>query len=645
MSWKDDLEPPHLDIAAYPYSPLRVLAGPGTGKTFALMRRVSRLLEEGEDPKDVLLVTFTRMAAKELVRKVSELGIEGGEDVTATTLHSFSFSMLQKEQVIETTHRTPRPLLKFEIEPLLHDLKHQGLGGIWDLRKNITAYESAWARLQRDEPGWAQSDEEKKFEQKLVSWLKFHKSMLIGELIPIALQYLRYNPESPYRIKFKHVIVDEYQDFNKAEQVLIIDLLAEDANQSIAGDDDQSIYGFKHAHPEGITTFDSFHQNTHDEVLIDCRRCPKSIVQIAKELISNNFERYPKELHEMPDSMDGEIQILQWTGQRKEAEGIAKIVKYYVETEGISPGEVLILAQRQSISDMISEELEKLNLEAINYYSDDVLKSNKIAQERFSLLNLIANPKDKVALRWWLGQGTPNWRATLYCRLREHCEQSGDSLYDALEKMSQGTLHIDRCQPLIDRYSKLIDIKTNIGDKVGIGLIDECFPEDIVGCSQLREITLGMVENDTTSKELLKRLREELIHPEIPHERSEIGIMSLHKAKGLEADLVIIPSCIEGLIPLIDETKTPNEQQEELEEGRRLFYVGITRTKKILILSTVLYMNPNTAKSMKIKHTASGNVAKVQSSTFLGELGPSCPRPIKGEEFIKITEKNASTGG
>ena len=134
-------------------------------------------------------------------------------------------------------------------------------------------------------------------------------------------------------------------------------------------------------------------------------------------------------------------------------------------------------------------------------------------------------------------------------------------------------------------------------------------------------------------------------HPEIPHERSEIGIMSLHKAKGLEADLVIIPSCIEGLIPLIDETKTPNEQQEELEEGRRLFYVGITRTKKILILSTILYMNPSMAKSMKIKHTASGNVAKVQSSTFLGELGPSCPRPIKGEEFIKIKEKNVSTGG
>lgn len=632
MSWNDDLESPYLNVAAYRGSPLRVLAGPGTGKTFAIMRRVSRLLEEGENPKDIFLVTFTRMAAKDLVRKVSDLSIEGGDDLIATTLHSFSFSMLQKEQVIETTHRTPRPLLKFEMEPLLHDLKHQELGGIRELRKNIISYESAWARLQHDEPGWAQSDEEKKFEQKLVSWLKFHQSMLIGELIPIALRYLRYNPESLYRKKFKQVIVDEYQDLNKAEQVLI-DILAEDANLSIAGDDDQSIYGFKYAHPEGIIRFDSFHPNTHDEVLVDCRRCPKSIVQVAKELISRN-NRYPKELNEMPDSIDGEIQILQWKGQRKEADGIAKIVRYYVENEEISPGDVLILAQRQSIADMISEELRKLNLEAINYYNDDILRDN-IAQERFTLLGLIANPEDRVALRWWLGQGSANWRAAPYSRLREHCEQSGDSLNDALEKMRRGILHLDRCQPLIDQYSRLIDIKANIGDKVGIGLMDECFPEDMTECSQLRKIALEIVEKDTTSKELLKRLREELTHPEIPHERSEISIMSLHKAKGLEADLVIVPSCIEGLIPLIDETKTPNEQQDELEEGRRLFYVGITRTKKILILSSVLWMNVGMAKSMKIKHSVSGKLARVQSSTFLRDLGQSCPKPMKGEEFIK----------
>ena len=633
MTWDDDLKPPHLDVAAYPDSPLRVLAGPGTGKTFAIMRRVSRLLEEGENPKDILLVTFTRMAAKDLVGKISELGIAEADNVVAKTLHSLSFSMLQREQVIEATNRSPRTLLKFEMNPLVHDLKHQGLGKIRDLRKNIKAYESAWARLQRDKPGWTQSDKDKEFEQKMESWLRFHESMLIGEVIPIALQYLRYDPESPYRRKFKYVIVDEYQDLNKAEQVLI-DLLAGGANLTVAGDDDQSIYAFKYAHPEGIKDFDLSHSNTHDEVLDDCRRCPKLIVRIAKELISRN-DRYPKELHEMPDKPDGEIHTLQWTGQRKEAEGLAKIINYYVENQGIETGKILILAQRGDIANMILEELQKLNLEAINYYGDDLLKE-EVAQERFTLLNLMADPDDRVALRYWLSRGgsKSNWREKPYSVLRKHCEQSGDSPSSALEKMRCGTLQLERCQPLIDRYSKLIEIKADIGDKVGIELVNQLFPEDMDECSQLRKIALGMAEKDITPKELWRRLREELTHPVIPHERTEISIMSLHKAKGLEADLVVIASCIEGLIPSIDENETFDEQQRKLEEDRRLFYVGITRTKKILVLSSVLYMNPGMAKRMKIKYSVSGNLAKVQSSRFLGQLGPSGPTSIRGDEFL-----------
>jgi superfamily I DNA/RNA helicase len=634
MSWNDDLESPYLNVAAYRGSPLRVLAGPGTGKTFAIMRRVSRLLEEGENPKDMLLVTFTRMAAKELVRKVSMLGINGGDDIIATTLHSLSFSMLQREQVIEATKRTPRPLLDFEKKPLLQDLKYQGLGGIRNLEEYIKAYESAWARLQRDEPGWTQSEEERKFEQKLISWLKFHESMLIGELIPIALQYLRYNPASPYRMEFKHVIVDEYQDLNKAEQVLI-DLLADGGNLTIAGDDDQSIYTFKYAHPEGITTFDSSHPDTHDEVLVDCHRCPKLVVRVAKELMSNNENRYPKELQEKSDT-DGEIQILQWNGLKKEAEGLAEIVKLYVDNEGVSLGEILILAQRQKIADMIYEALQKFGLGARDYYNENILKNNRIAQEKFTLLNLVANLKDRVALRCWLGQGDSNWGASYYSGLLKYCEENGDSPIEALEKMEAGILNLDHCQPLVDRYSALMNAKRNIEDKIGEELVDECFPERLEECSQLRRISLEIIDEKTNAKELFERLQGKIIQTEIPQERSEIGIMSLHKAKGLEADLVVIPTCIDGLIPSFDETKTALEQEKQLEEDRRLFYVGITRAKKILILSSVLWMNVGMAKSMKIKHIiVKRGLAKVQSSTFLRDLGPSCPKPLKGPEFIK----------
>lgn len=638
MSWDDGLKPPHLNIASYPDSPLRVLAGPGTGKTFAMMRRVCRLLEDGEDPKKILLLTFTRIAAKDLVRKISELGVEGEDDIVATTLHSFSFSMLQREQVIEATNRIPRPLLKFEMEPLLNDLKNQNLGGIRNLKKNITAYESAWAKLQRDDPGWTQTDQERNFEMKLVSWLKFHESMLIGELIPIALEYLRYNPASLYKKKFNHIIVDEFQDLNKAEQVLI-DYLAEDSKLFIAGDDDQSIYGFKHAHPEGIGTFDSTHPNTHDEILVDCRRCPKSIVRISKELISKN-SRYPKNLREMPDTAEGEIHVLQWNGMRAEAKGVAQIVNHYLENEGISSGEVLILAQRKDIANMISEELDHLNLKSISSYDNDIFKGNKIAQERFVLLNLIAKPDDKVALRCWLGFPSQDWRAKPYSTLRSYCEESGDSLFEALEKMSTGKLNLPRCTSLVERHKELIDRKSGIGNEVGMELVNACFPNDVEEYGNLRDLSLGILKEDMTPEGMFKMLEEKISKPEIPQKRSEIHIMSLHKSKGLEADLIIIPSCVEGLIPRVDENKSHDEQQQELEESRRLFYVGITRTKKVLILSSFLYLKEGIARRTNIKHsTIKEGFAKVQSSTFLRELGSSCSAPITGDKFIQTRER------
>ena len=634
MSWDDNLEPPYLNVAQHSGSPLRVLAGPGTGKTFSIMKRVSRLIEEEDNLQSILLVTFTRMAARDLVRKISEIGIPEDIDVEATTLHSLSFSILNKEQVIEATSRTPRPLLKFEMEPLLHDLKYQGLGGIRDLRKNIRAYESAWARLQREEPGWVQSEEDKQLENALLSWLKFHEAMLIGELIPITLNYLRTNPASPYYKKYEHVIVDEFQDLNKAEQVLIQHLAENENNLCVAGDDDQSIYGFKYAHPDGIKDFDSVYPSTHDEVLTECRRCPKNIVRIAKELIAKN-NRYPKILTEKSDNIEGEIHVIQWNGLIKEAEGIGRIVKHFVEREGIPPGEVLILAQRQQIAKNIEEEIKRYDIDVINYYNDEIL-NNDVSKERYVILNLLAYPNDRVALRWWLGdKGNNNWNASSYSKLREHCETTNDTLLEALGKLRDNAITISRTERLVDRYNELIAIIEQIGEKTGIDLINALFPDTIEECKDIRNSALRVMEENISAKDLIDRLKEEIIHPEIPLQRNEVSIMSLHKAKGLEADLVIIPACVEGLIPSVDRNSTLEEQQRALEENRRLFYVGITRTKKVLILSSSLWMMIGIAKQMKIQHTVSRNLAKVQSSQFITELGSHCPRPIRGEDFIE----------
>jgi DNA helicase-2/ATP-dependent DNA helicase PcrA len=297
MAWNTGLDGPALNIASTNDSPLRVVAGPGTGKSFALKRRVARLLEEGASPSRILALTFTRNAAASLVDDLSNLGVEGCDRIRAGTLHAYCFSLLSKQEVFDYLNRTPRPLIyfnksgvmQFEGAPLLQDLCAGGsFGGKRDCTKRILAFEAAWARLQSDEPGWAMHPTDQLFHEDLVEWLSFHNSILIGELISLALRYLRDNPASPELACFDHVLVDEYQDLNKAEQVLI-DLLSGTSTQTLVGDPDQSIYSFRHAHPQGIMTFADSHPGTHDEALVECRRCPSLAVTIADFLSNGPF--------------------------------------------------------------------------------------------------------------------------------------------------------------------------------------------------------------------------------------------------------------------------------------------------------------------------------------------------------------------
>lgn len=632
MAWDDNLEGPFRRIASYDGPFLRVLAGPGTGKTFSLMRRISRILEEGVDPKRILLLTFTRVSAGDLVRKVTELGIDSAEHVRATTLHSFCFSMLQREEVIRATGRIPRPMLEFELEPLYHDLKHQNLGVIRQLRKDVKAFESAWARLQREEPGWALTSHDRAIEDTVLSWLRFHESMLIGELVPISLQYVRDNPGTPFREMFDHVIVDEYQDLNRAEQVLL-DLLSENAALTIAGDDDQSIYSFKYAHPEGITEFNEAHPGTHDEQLIECKRCPRSVVGLARELILRN-QRYPKQIKEGDDSIPGRVIPIQWRGMRREAKGIAGIVHHYIADIGTPPGEVLVLAQRRNIAGMISEELERRGLEVVNYYNQDVL-DNQVAQERFTLLCLSADQEDRTALRNWLAFGATTRRVGPYSRLRLISETQGVSPWEALNRLLDGNLMIPHSQSLVERFRVLRGELNRTSGTKGSALVDVCFPEDVNECSRVRQMALDIVTEEMAPRDLAVLLRVEIAQPQVPLERKDIGVMSLHKAKGLEAELVVIPGCVEGLIPRVDEDAPPIEQQRQLEENRRLFYVGMTRTRNTLVLSSFLYMRRGDAVSMGFQYHGSSNIVRLVTSRFVTELGSSLPRPQSGERFLR----------
>ena len=215
-----------------------------------MKRRVARLVESGVPAGEILPVTFTRVAAEDLHRELVGMGVPGCDELQGVTFHSLALRMLMRNHVLNATGRVPRALNEFELEPLISDLK-DAHGGKEEVAKLRMAYEAAWARLQHEQPGHAVSPEDAAFQADLLTWLRFHAAMLIGEVIPQLYQYLHLNPAASERREFAHILVDEYQDLNRAEQGLI-ELLSDVANVCIVGDDDQSIYSFKHAHPDGI---------------------------------------------------------------------------------------------------------------------------------------------------------------------------------------------------------------------------------------------------------------------------------------------------------------------------------------------------------------------------------------------------------
>ena len=216
------------------------------------------------------------------------VGVPGCEHTGLETSLA-GYGIFSAQHVLQAIGRVPRPLNKFEMEPLLYDLS-AGFGKKRARRKRIRAYEAAWARLQHEQPGHAVNADDQAFENELLAWLRFHRGMLIGEITPYVYRYLRDNPAAPERGLYAQLHVDEYQDLNRAEQA-VIDLLGEGGDICIVGDDDQSIYRFKFAHPAGIWDFQLTHEGTDDHEILECRRCPTRVVEMANALIAHNNDQ------------------------------------------------------------------------------------------------------------------------------------------------------------------------------------------------------------------------------------------------------------------------------------------------------------------------------------------------------------------
>jgi superfamily I DNA/RNA helicase len=455
------------------------------------MRRIARLLETGTAPDKILAVTFTRTAANDLVEKLGALGVPGAHQVAAKTLHSLSFGILSRASVFQILGRTARPLMDYERDTLVCDLQDQ-FGGKRAVNALIEAFEAYWARLQHQQPGFPNNPVEQAFSHALRDWLVFHQAMLIGEVVPLALDFVTHNPLHPDIPRFDHVLADEYQDLNRADQALI-DAIAGNALVSVVGDEDQSIYGFRNAHPEGIVEYPTTHLHTHDELLNECRRCPTTIVNIANSLIGHNQRLAPKQLLPFGQNPAGHIYIVQHPTVAEEIDTLAAYIEWYLASNpGVPAGEVLVLANRRVIGNGIRDALNALAQQhnrpwsAQSFYFEDALSTDYAAQS-FALLTLLVDADDRPALRYLLGAGQQDCRRKPYARLRVDCEQTGQSPRAALAALAAGQLHLPHTTSLSARYGQ---IQTQLAALMPLdipALVDALFPDGNADVAQVRQ--------------------------------------------------------------------------------------------------------------------------------------------------------------
>jgi len=626
---------------------IRVVAGPGSGKTTGLKRRVQRLIQgEGVQPEKIFVGTFTRAIVGELSEAMgasittNEIGEKVvDKNINVSTLHSHALQLIRSNPPARPG-RALRFLLEFEKEMMLYDIGEAlSIPPTQSQRKN---------ELKRVCAAWAEGTNLQLagFVGEMDRWLRRHSGMLIDEVVNLARIGLD-SGDIPTG-EFDHVIIDEYQDLTAVEQHLVEKIWSGKGSLVVLGDDDQSIYSFRYNHPGGISEFAERwkDESPADLGIPDNRRCGQVIVELANAMMAEAGSHKPPMISKRGE--EGELSLVYWPSFDQEISGLAKYMRHRKDTR------FLVLVPRRFIGYRLKK---AVGPEALTSFHEEVLEV-PIVQERFSLACLVATPKDQVALRAVLGfhgngivHGDKR-NATAYLSILSS-ELKGLTLLEAIASSElvvsgSGSMHLrTRAKKTLEFFeglpedpAKVIDLlfEPNLADAIDDEEKREKAKRDL---EHLRDSAKAIcVENsiDNLAK-ILDQLRYR-IAMRIPLSESQdarVRIMTLHGAKGLEADVVIVAGVADQIIPgHIPED--PTEAEKLREEQRRLLYVSITRAKRELVISWPKIMQYKDATKNQVRLDGGvwnrGNLKLVNLGRT--KLLPDIPQqPQTGNSWLK----------
>jgi DNA helicase-2/ATP-dependent DNA helicase PcrA len=597
MPWDTGLLPEQRKAACHIGSHACLRAGPGTGKTLTLSRRVVYLItEQNVSPNEILALTFTRAAVHELRQKIQkELEPYGKTLPRVSTLHSFALRQLVKNSKKITT--VPKPLRIAddweERNIILEDLKVMLRITLRKMRDKFNRLSADWQRLKADEQNWEEEYQDPEF---IGAWREH--SQIYGYTLRLQLVYelkkaLEHNPDFVLEKSYTNLLVDEYQDLNPCDLAMIRQLVRQGSELFATGDDDQSIYGFRFAEPEGIRRFE---KDYHPSSLLEleyCKRCDRKIIDMSQFVVRLDPRRIKKRLSPMPDADDGEVQLLWFNNQNQEAKAIARICKNLVETQNYNPKDILILLRTDRngvFSETLRQSLEAKGIPVAPRTEHNVPLDYAEGRELLSYLRLIANHDDHLA-----------WRTLLKVRRNFIGPDTISAVYDwalrkgitftaALEEMRKAPDQLPRLgNRLYAELTAINNLVSQFSAKLREGgdlietlreLANQVIPnkekrEEILACFQ--EIVETSEEQNLV--ELLSALSASMEDKEQDIDHEKVNILTMHKAKGLTADVVFLIGAEDEHIP------GTQLGEDKLGDERRLLYVSLTRARHKLFIT------------------------------------------------------------
>jgi DNA helicase II / ATP-dependent DNA helicase PcrA len=598
MAWDDDLTPEQREATSHIGMHARLLAGPGTGKTRCLTRRVLYLIEVANaEPSKILVLTFTRAARAELSGRVGSALGENSHVPHISTLHSFALTTILNNQ---GRFRLPSPVRiadDYEERSIIHEeLKSLlGLARVGEAADLFDLLSADWEQLAVD---WEGRFPNPRFIGAWREHRQVYGYTLRSELVYQLKQGLT-EDDVNIDVPPKYLLVDEYQDLNACDLAVIGALVGDGAELYAAGDDDQSIYGFRYANPEGIRRFVEDYKPSKPLDLQECMRCDRKILDLGLYIARQDPRRLEKSIRPKDKAAEGAVHLLRFADQDREAEGIARICQWLVEKQHVAAEGILVVlrSDRHSrFSEPIRQALKKHHLqtvvvadplEPLNCPVEENGKSQVEGRQLLCLLRLMVNRQDHLAWRTLLDIRGNGIGSKALQALYELARKAGTPYSVVLQRVKTDPALLPvfgrRVKSEVEAIEAAVSAETleARGDLAafirGAILRHIADPETQKAVTNVFERVMEVAEGRTL-EDLLRALNVSLTDKEQETQKGAINIMTMHQAKGLTADAVFVAAAEDEYIP----GRATGEREGD---ERRLLYVSVTRGRHYLFLT------------------------------------------------------------